>query len=141
MSCSSAGKKLSNIEKNNLKSKQDKFILKINIEKLKTLSDINKIDKTLVLPIFIYELGRQISLLSNKLEPNTNTNQRLDKNEYSKDFNQKQSQCLQTFYLKEGCGKPESHINQFYQKFWTSNWSEYQKIQEIQDENEFNKNT
>ena len=131
---------LANIEKLDFGSNQNIFKIKINIEKLKTLSALNEIDETRVLPIFIHELGHQISLQSDQLEPNTNTNinQSLDKNEYVKDFNHKQSQCKITYYLKEGCSKPESYINQFYQKFWSVNWSDYQNIQTIQDENEFN---
>jgi len=129
---------LANIEKINLESNQNVFKLKINIEKLKTLSTANEIEETRVLPIFIHELGHQISLQTDQLEPNTYTNQKLDKNEYVKDFNLKQSQCHDTYYLKEGCSKPNSYINQFYQKFWTQSWSEYQNIQEIKNDNEFN---
>jgi hypothetical protein len=128
---------LVNIEKIELGSNQNVFKLKINIEKLKTLSESNQIEETRVLPIFIHEIAHQISLQSDQLEPNTYTNQSLSKNEYIKDFKQKQAQCNDTYYLKEGCSTTESHINKFYQKFWTSNWSEYQEIQAIEVDDEF----
>ncbi|GMV35173.1 MAG: hypothetical protein DYG85_10830 [Chloroflexi bacterium CFX1] len=42
-----------------------------------------------------------------------------------------------TFFPGEGCSTPDSYINQFYERFWTDIYEEWNEINLIEDEDEY----
>lgn len=52
-------------------------------------------------------------------------------------LNEAAAACAPRYYLQEGCTKESSTINQFYQRFWVDIIDEKQRIEEIEDEEQY----
>lgn len=51
----------------------------------------------------------------------------------NKDIFQQESAMCSSYFSGEGCSKPDSYINQFYQRFWGDIYTEWSQIDQIDD--------
>lgn len=117
----------------NLENEPNSWKLKINLDKVYFNDNLNS---ELLSHAYIHELGHLLTLNSREIDLDY-TYLNLSGKEFQSDFKQKEKKCHPNYYLQEGCSKDNSIINQFWQKFWLQNWTEYDYIQQDSSDESF----
>ncbi|HFD38691.1 MAG TPA: hypothetical protein ENJ31_02405 [Anaerolineae bacterium] len=81
----------------------------------------------------VHEFGHILTLRNEQVEPDLP----VVSGEWQSDApSPLQQSCQVTYYTGDGCARPESYINLFYQRFWADIYDEAQVINEAQTEEE-----
>ena len=87
-------------------------------------------EKTVLISTLLHEHGHLLTLNRDQVEVST----RIYHNPYSKDVFQEEMDACPQYFSGEGCSNPDSYINQFFERFWTDLYAEWQVIDEEEDE-------
>ena len=80
----------------------------------------------------MHEFGHLLTLNSEQVPLNRRVIYNPDDTEI---YDQAVAECPQ-YFTGEGCSNPDSYINKFYDRFWTSFYAEWKEIDRIKDEDE-----
>lgn len=78
----------------------------------------------------IHEFGHLLTLNADQVPPSTHIFNNPDDN----DIYQQEVSLCPNYFPGEGCSKPDSYINAFYQHFWLGIYDEWNQINQIEDE-------
>jgi hypothetical protein len=106
-----------------------KFIVTINSN---LVIQNGKINKDILIPALIHEIGHQISI--NDIQIDLQNRSRNDK----KDFYKLEEECKPKYYLQEGCSKIGSYLNNWFKLFWQDIWLDFQELQAVENGAKFN---
>jgi len=87
-------------------------------------------DKPALTFTLLHEFGHLLTLNSNQEQVSQAIYQNPDS---EKIYNREVAACPQ-YFTGEGCSKPDSYINQFFDRFWLDFYAEWQKIDQIKNE-------
>jgi hypothetical protein len=79
----------------------------------------------------IHEFGHLLTLNSDQV----NISMPLYNNPDNQEIYQREAAACPQYFTDEGCSKPNSYINQFFERFWTDFYTEWQQIDQIRNEN------
>lgn len=77
----------------------------------------------------IHEFGHILSLNADQVPPDMN----VFNNPGNKDIYQQEASQCSGYFSGEGCSKPDSYMNQFFQRFWGDIYPEWSQIDQIDD--------
>lgn len=78
----------------------------------------------------IHEFGHLLTLNADQVPPNENIFSHPNNDE----IHAREAALCPNYFPGEGCSKPDSYINQFYQRFWSGVYNEWSAIDQTQDE-------
>ncbi len=78
----------------------------------------------------IHEYGHLLTLNEDQVSPSM----AVFSNPHDPAVRSHEAAMCTNFFPNEGCSKPDSYINQFYQRFWSDKFSEWYEVETIQDE-------
>jgi hypothetical protein len=81
----------------------------------------------------VHEYGHLLTLNPLQVIPS----QPIFDNPDSDEIYQQEVDACQTYFSGEGCSKPDSYINAFFDRFWPEIYSEWADIDNIEDEDEY----
>jgi len=86
--------------------------------------------KTVLTFTLLHEFGHLLTLNRDQVEVSVP----IYHNPYSEDVYQEEMDACQQYFPGEGCSNLDSYINQFFERFWTDLYTEWQVIDEEEDE-------
>ena len=113
--------------------------LKINEANIYKANNSGKYDIDFLKRVFIHEIGHLITLNSSQVSLDSSLITLDDKTKYKNMFSELEKKCNSSYFVQEGCSKIDSYINIFYNQFWLDKWSEYSKMQQIENSQDFSK--
>jgi hypothetical protein len=111
----------------------DNFIVMFNT---KSFIISNEIDKVFLNKVITHEFAHIISLQNSQIQA---TGIFADSKVIRDKFDIEEAKCQPNYYSIQGCFSSTSYLSQFYKQYWDGSLrEEYNRIQKIQDKNEFN---
>jgi hypothetical protein len=89
------------------------------------------LNKSMLIPALIHEIGHQISINDVQIDLQNQNNS------VKQEFAELENGCKPRYYLRDGCTKSDSYLNNWYKLFWQDIWSDFQELQSIKDGTKF----